>query len=516
MPRAKLLGAVAIFRWTLLIMLVALVACTDGTPADSATSLAENPTVGPPTRTPTPKVSPPTAAPELPLKIGLSIEGEWEGVNFIAGAELEIIVQFASNDDFLTANIRIPQQGANLPLSNVTYRSGRVHFELESPLGTAVWDGELLDTRIHGEFHQAGLSGTFQLTRAEMAGSADDTVDLPYQEEEVIFRNGEITLAGTLTMPPGDGPHLAAVMISGSGPQNRDEEIFGFKIFRVIADYLTRQGIAVLRYDDRGVGGSTGDIQQANLEDFAGDVQAAVDLLKLHPETSASQVGLIGHSEGAIVAPLLAAKSEDVAFVVLIAGSGVPGDVILRTQLKLIFEAGGATEEEIAEALDLQTKTLEAVRTGEGWEELEAEARRRILESVAELPESQRAAISDVNAYVESVAAQEMEALRSPWLKSFVEHDPSDSIKQLTVPILALFGELDVQVPARLNEMAMAEAVAVSGNSNFSSRAFPEANHLFQRAVTGSPDEYPTLKREFVPGFLEAIGRWILERAELP
>lgn len=323
-------------------------------------------------------------------------------------------------------------------------------------------------------------------------------------------------MAGTLTIPDSAGPHPAVVLITGSGPRNRDEEFFGFKVFGVIADHLTRNGIAVLRYDDRGVGGSTGDVFKSTLDDFAGDVLAALELLKQHPDINSKQIGLIGHSEGGIIAPLVASQSNDVTFNVLIAGPGLPGDQIVRTQNELILRVGGATEAEIQRMLDLQARTIEAVATGQGWEQIEAEARHLILESVEGLPDNQRAAITDVDKFVTTVVEEQLQANQSPWFKSFIEHDPRPSLEQLTIPVLALFGELDLLVPAKMNEAAISEALGVAGNQDFSSVIFPQANHLFQVAKTGSPDEYAVLEKEFVLGFLDLITEWISERVQRP
>ena len=334
-------------------------------------------------------------------------------------------------------------------------------------------------------------------------------------EQEVTFQNGGVTLAGTLTVPPGAGPHPAVVLITGSGPQNRDEEIVGFKIFKVIADHLTRSGIAVLRYDDRGVGGSTGDVNQSTLVDFAADVVAAIELLKDRSDISPTQIGLIGHSEGGIVAPMVAAGSDDVAFVVLIAGTGVPGDQLLTAQLVSILEAEGATEEEIEQQRSIQEQSLDAVRTDAGWTELETAIRSEVKASIEMLPEADRAAITDVDAVVDAATKQQLMTLRSPWFRSFLEHDPGPVLKELSTPVLAIFGERDVQVPRGLNSSAIRAALENGDNEDFNIEVIPEANHLFQAAITGSISEYATLDKQFVPGFLDTIADWIVARVNL-
>ena len=319
-------------------------------------------------------------------------------------------------------------------------------------------------------------------------------------------------MAGSLTLPESAGPHPAAVLVSGSGGQNRDSDVAGFPLFRVIADYLTRHGIAVLRYDDPGVGGSTGDVSQETIHDRSGNVLAAVGLLLRHAEIDPDRIGLIGHSEGGVVAPLAATRSDDVSFLVLLAGTGVPGEAILKAQLEFLLEDQGATAEEIQTARAQQQRLFSALTTGEGWEEVEQETRRILLESIAAAPESERAAITDIDAYVDIVIKQQLATVQSPWYRSFFEYDPGPVLEQLSVPVLALFGGLDTQVPAEMNAAAMVAAVSAVDNPDFTLFVLPGANHLFQTAVTGGVSEYSELKAEFVPGFLEHIEEWVSMR----
>ena len=471
-----------------------------------------------------PPISRPTALPPTPVstpEASESIEGLWEGViTTFGGNELEITIDFRTGIQGLEATIDIPQQGrSGVVLSNVSFEPPTVHFEIEEVDG--VFQGVLEDALITGTYQQSGIEASFDLTRQEGAVLVAVTEEPPpYDQEEVVFQNEDVTLAGTLTLPPSSGPHPAVVLISGSGPQNRDEEILGFKIFGIIADHLTRRGIAVLRYDDRGVGGSTGDVFQATLEDFATDVLAAIELLRNHQDINPDQIGLLGHSEGGYIALLVASRSDHVAFNVLVAAPGLTGEELLRAQLESILRAGGATEEEIQQARQVQNRTLEVVRTGEGWEELEAESRQRVLDSLDGLPENERAAILDVDQFVTSVVEPQLKAAQSPWYKSVVEYDPRPDLQKLTAPVLAVFGELDVQVPAEMNERAIRQALEAAGNEDITSVIFPQTNHLFQVEETGSLDESVTesvtLKKEFVPGFLDLITEWILDRVDFP
>ena len=444
-----------------------------------------------------------------------SIDGAWNGSLTIGPQTLRITVHFTTGETGLRATIDIPQQGAtSVQLQNVSYDDSRVYMELPAGPGLAVFDGRQVGDSIGGAFTQAGLGGTFFLKRSSQAAAMpkEPPEPLPYAEEEVTFHNADITLAGTLTLPESGAPHPAVVMITGSGPQNRDEELFGFKPFHMIADHLTRNGVAVLRYDDRGVGGSTGSVSEATTEDFARDVLAAVDFLKNRSDIDPERIGLIGHSEGGIVAPLASSMSDDVAFMVLMAGTSVSGAEILIEQGALIMRASGATEADMEKQIAFQKRTFEAIRSGDGWDELAADLETRLRESIAEMPDSQRNAITDVDAYIDAQIQAQLTALQTPWLRYFLDYDPAVTLRTIDTPILALFGELDLQVPPAQNRGPLEQALRDGNHPDYTVRVLPRANHLFITATTGSPTEYATLEKVFVPEFLPLITEWILER----
>lgn len=443
-----------------------------------------------------------------------TLAGRWRGAILVLGAKLDIAVVFTDADMGLSATIDIPQQGAmGLALTSVSYESPRVHFELSAGPGLAVFDGELKGDSIAGSFTQAGVEGTFWLERGEpVAEVVEPEEPLPYLEEEVRFTSGDVTLAGTLTLPEGDGAFPAVVLLTGSGPQNRDEELFGFKPFRIIADHLTREGIAVLRYDDRGVGGSSGSVREATSDDFAGDALQAVAFLRERPEIDSRAIGLLGHSEGAIVAALAAARSADVAFIVLLAGTAVSGEEILLAQAELIARAGGATEEQIAQNAALQRRIFEAVRNDTGWDEVEREIARQVRASVDRLPEEQRRQIANVDTLVATTVRGELDRVRTRWFKFFLDYDPAEALRRIRVPLLAIFAENDLQVPPALNREPLERALQAAGNADYTIEMIPGANHLFQMSETGSPAEYATLGKKFAPGLLETITGWIKER----
>jgi pimeloyl-ACP methyl ester carboxylesterase len=301
-------------------------------------------------------------------------------------------------------------------------------------------------------------------------------------------------------------------MVTGSGAQNRDEEILGFKPFRIIADYLTRRGVAVYRYDDRGVGGSTGNTGLSTTSDFADDALAAISALSEHAELDASQIGLIGHSEGGVVAPLAAQRSESVAFVVLIAPTSVPGSEVIYEQGAEIARVAGQSEEDIAAGLAVQRRLFEAVANGDDLNAFRTELEQMIRDQISTASDDELAVIDDIDQFVASQVNQQIAQVTSPWFRFFLTYDPATALRQTRVPVLALFGELDLQVTPKQNRGPLAEALG--GNPDVTIETFPGANHLFQSASTGSPTEYASLAKEFVPGFLDLIGDWIVERTD--
>jgi dienelactone hydrolase len=437
------------------------------------------------------------------------LAGEWHGTIDVMGLSLETTVRFQQEADQPAATLDIPAQGAaGIPLQNISYDHPKVHFELPGA-AVAVFEGNVNDDTIRGEFLQSGVSGTFKLKRVEEKSISSTTPEnKPYPGEEVRFTNGDFQFSGSLTLPESQGPHPAVVMITGSGPQNRDEEIVGFKPFRIIAEHLTAEGIAVLRYDDRGVGGSTGSVHDATSEDFATDVLAAVDFLRQRSDIDAKRIGAIGHSEGGIIAPL-AAQSGELAFVVLLAGTSMTGEEILYLQSERILAADNASKEVISQQKEIQQAIFSALQTDEGWDNVEAKLAEQAQSALMDMPAEQRRAIADPDVFVAAQVKAQISSSRSTWFRTFVEHDPVPALKSLTIPTLALFGELDLQVPAEANSKGMMAAFTESGHDQYRIEILPGANHLFQKAITGHPAEYERLEKAFVPELLPLLSDWI-------
>ncbi|HET9371556.1 MAG TPA: alpha/beta fold hydrolase [Vicinamibacterales bacterium] len=339
-----------------------------------------------------------------------------------------------------------------------------------------------------------------------LSGALTSAVQQPV-EEEVTFANGAVTLGGTLAMPAGAGPFPAVVLITGSGPQNRDEEVFGFKVFKTLSDALVAQGIAVLRYDDRGVGKSTGNLVQSVTDDFAADALAGVALLKTRSSLAGDRIGLLGHSEGAGAAAVAATKSKDVAFVVMLAGTGVRGDVVLRQQAADGARANGATPERVERIVAAHRKVTDAAAAGVPAAELGAAVRELATAQIEALPPAAQATIPDRDAYLNRAVPTVVAQMSSPWMKHLLSFDPATAIAKVTCPVLAIFGAKDTQVPPSLNR-APVEA-ALKSNAHAKVVELPEANHLFQRAKTGLVTEYASLEKAFVDGLTAEIGTWI-------
>jgi pimeloyl-ACP methyl ester carboxylesterase len=432
------------------------------------------------------------------------IDGDWLGTLDVNALKLRIIFHIINTADGLTATLDSPDQGANgLPVTSVIHTGFAIKMELKQIGGG--FEGKLdkdLST-MEGIWTQGGGSLPLVLKRVKGAAELerrrpqDPTKPYPYREEELTYENKVqgVTLAATLTIPPGKGPFPAVVLITGSGPQDRDEALLGHRPFLVLSDYLTRKGIAVLRADDRGVGKSTGSFGKATTADFATDTEAGVAYLKSRPEVDQRKIGLIGHSEGGVIAPMVAARNADVAFIVMMAGSGVPGDAIIVEQLRLIEEASGKSHEQAEKDADDEREVLALIKQEKNEAVLENELREKLAGRV---PKAQLGA-----------AIQQATA---PWFRYFIAYDPAPALTKVKCPVLAINGEKDLQVPPKQNLPAIRKALAAGGNKNSEVDELPGLNHLFQTAKTGAPSEYSSIEETISPVALEMIATWILKR----
>ncbi|MHC4098836.1 MAG: alpha/beta hydrolase family protein [Planctomycetota bacterium] len=338
---------------------------------------------------------------------------------------------------------------------------------------------------------------------------------MSYIQEEVAFSNKDVTLAGTLTLPRTSGRHPAVVLLHGSGPLNRDQEAFGMKTFRIIADHLTRRGVAVLRYDSRGVGGSSGAPFLFTLEDVAEDALAAIGYLKTRNNINPAQIGLCGQSQGAVVAPLAASRSEDAAFIICLASFGIGGEKAHIAQTTSIARADGASEQEIEVLVENMKRIISLIRNEANEAEIRPLITMMVKNQIASMSQKSKKETKEddeaVDARVDCVLSQ----YKSPWFRFFLDYDPKPALEHVMCPELFLFGELDTQVPAEVHRMAIWDVLKKSGNNNYTLKTIPKANHVFQEANTGSPSEYMSLEKKFVPGFLEFMSDWVLKRVDI-
>jgi hypothetical protein len=446
------------------------------------------------------RVSPEAAAPKPAAKPS-DIDGAWLGTLDAGGVKLRVVVHVTNTADGLTATMDSPDQGAaGIPVSSVS-RDGPT-FKLEIKNAGATFEGKLnpaLDT-IDGTFHQGGANMPLTLKRVKDAAILEPkrpqnpVKPYPYREEEVAYGNptAGIELAATFTIPEGQGPFPGVVLIAGSGPHDRDESLMGHKPFLVLADYLTRQGIAVVRADKRGTAKSGGNYAAATSAEFASDAEAGVAWLKTRTEVDPRNIGLIGHSEGGSIAPMIAARNRDVAFIVMLAGPGVPGDQILPAQVAAGNEAAGMSHEQAVKTGDLERTILKVIES----EKDPGKLREKLASAMPQ----------------EQIDAQ-FKSLTSAWFRFFLEHDPGADLRQVTCAVLALNGDKDTQVVSKQNLPAIRAALEAGGNQRFEIVEFPGLNHLFQTAKTGAVSEYGDIEETMAPVVLQKIAGWILHHS---
>ena len=439
------------------------------------------------------------------------ITGKWNGALKVQGTQLRLVFNVTKSENGLTSTMDSPDQGANgIPVTKTTFENSKIKFEVAN--ARIEYDGELDGDEITGTFKQGGQVFPMNLSRKAIEKEVVKRPQEPskpysYYSEDVTFQNpkANISLAGTLTLPEKEGVFPVVVLITGSGPQNRDEELVGHKPFLVISDYLTKNGIAVLRYDDRGVGQSKGDFKTATTTDFATDVESAITYLKTRKEINKKQIGLVGHSEGGLIAPMVASKSKDVSFIVLLAGTGIQGDKLLLLQQELIAKANGASESDIKKSIQANANLFKMVLQSNDNQKLKADLTNKINEIVKNDNSSEIPKGMTKDQYI----ALQVDQITSPWMEYFMKYNPVPALEKVKCAVLAVNGEKDLQVPPKENLTAIKNALTKGGNKNVTTIEFPNLNHLFQECKTGSPNEYASIEQTFSPRALAEITQWI-------
>jgi pimeloyl-ACP methyl ester carboxylesterase len=447
-----------------------------------------------------------------PATANPSMEGTWLGTITVQGVKLRLALRVSETAGQLSAKLDSIDQGAkDLPIDEIVRDGQALRFTARRLGLTYAGTIDAAGKAIVGEMKQGGATLPLTFERVDAAPTLsrpqDPVKPYPYVEQEVRYRNTKegVELAGTLTLPPGKGPHPAVVLITGSGVQDRDETIAGHRPFLVLADFLTRRGFAVLRSDDRGAGGSAAGSPQATTESFADDVLAAVALLRSRPDIDHRRISLAGHSEGAVVAAIAATRSRDVAQVVMLAGMGLRGEDVIVTQTEVMQRKLGVSPP-VVEATSITLRRVFAALRAEPDAAAAVARMRQILDDqAAAQPEAHR---QQYEAVRKNLAGQ-LPMYTTAWFRYFIDYDPAVHLQALRVPVLALTGELDTQVPPGENLPAIEKAVRRGGNKRVTVRELPRLNHLLQTASSGLPTEYATIEETIAPAALEMLATWL-------
>lgn len=435
------------------------------------------------------------------------ISGQWNGFLKVPGGQLPLIFKLSKTESGYSSTMDSPDQGAKgIVLTSCSFEKAILRLSLSS--ANLVYEGELNPNGvIVGTFTQSGQSFPLNLSRQQLKKEVANRPQEPkapfsYYVEEVSFENktDKNILSGTLTLPQKEGRFPVVILISGSGAQNRDQLLFQHKPFLVLADHLTKKGIAVLRFDDRGTGKSTGDFKKAVTQDFAKDVQAAMAYLQSRKEIDKNRIGLIGHSEGAMVAPLVAQDSKEVRALLLLAGVGIATKELLLQQKEGIERQMKVPESEIKFGKEVFSGAYDQIVSSTGTADVVKDQLNAYLTDKLEHKLNQ----DQINALAASIS--------SPWMINFLKLNPSLALEKVKCPVLALNGEKDIQVAADLNLEAIKSSLLKGGNKNTSIKKLPGLNHLFQECESGSPAEYEGIEQTFSPVALDEISKWLLQQ----
>jgi pimeloyl-ACP methyl ester carboxylesterase len=444
-----------------------------------------------------------------PAQATSGVEGNWQGALDVGNFKLRLVLKISrAADGTLKATVdSLDQSAKDLVVDTITFQDGTLKFEMKalsaSFSGNLSKDGaELTGQFTQGRVFPLDFKRVTDVSQLQLRRPQTPKKPYPYAEEDVSYENkqDQVKLAATLTLPPGNGPFPAVVMITGSGSQDRNEALLGHQPFLVLADYLTRRGIAVLRADDRGVGGTSKGGPNDTTENYAADALAGVEFLKTRKEINAKQIGLVGHSEGGMAAPMAAAKSDDVAFIVLMAGPGIVGEKLLVKQVGLVMaaECGNETERSMAESQRLFAIVSEEKDPAVARQKLQDAATARAEAAKKRLESQLKAAEAQNSLFV------------TPWFRYFLSYDPRPTLMKVRVPVLAINGEKDLQVPPKEDLEAIDQALKDAGNRDYKIVLLPNLNHLFQTSRSGAVSEYADIEETIAPIALQTIGDWIV------
>ena len=440
----------------------------------------------------------------FPNLLAQDITGTWSGKLKLPNGALTIVFHINNIGQEYKTTLDSPDQGGiGIATQATTFQDSTLVIDI--PLIHASYKGTLkADGKLHGAFVQ-GLSIPLELVKGEVEKLKRPQEPQPpysYRTEDVKFSNEKagITLAGTLTLPQEGSKFPAVILLTGSGPQNRDEELMEHKPFLVIADYLTRNGIAVLRFDDRGTAQSEGDFKSSTSFDFATDGEAAFKYLKTRKEINPKKIGLLGHSEGGIISFAITAKNKDIAFVVSLAGTGIKGDSLMLKQVEAISKSQGVAEANWEKEKPALRKRFALLTQDKDASEIEKELREEVQKSAPYMLN---------NEAMQKQMESQIKAMTTPWYLYFMRYDPATDLKNIKCPVLVLNGDKDIQVDATVNVKAIKESIESNGNKQVTTKVYAGLNHLFQHCRTCTLNEYGQLEETISPEVLHDIAEWI-------
>lgn len=441
------------------------------------------------------------------------IIGSWSGTLDIMGNKLPIVFNIEKPDTVYVTKMDSPAQNAfGLPTNRTSFANNKLEI-IASGLGI-FYQGTLDGDSISGTFNQGGMPFPLVLKQSDKPvfnRPQEPKPPFPYKTEDIFFENktDKILLAGTFTVPDSAGTFPTVILTAGSGPNDRDETILGHKPFLVIADHLTRNGFAVLRYDKRGVGQSKGDFARATVQDFTADAESAINYLKTRKEVNKSAIGLIGHSEGGMVVPMVASKNRSVKFIVLLAAPGVKGTEIVLEQNRLGLAALNMEPENLDKSLKLINELLYDLTK---WENTEVE-RTVLRDRLSQLWE-QFPLLVKLKLKKDPYVRNQFNEMVKPGYRSFLKTNPADFLQKVKCAVLAINGEKDTQVSADVNLNAIKTALDMSKNYRYEIKKYPNLNHLFQESETGNLDEYGEIEQTISPEVLEDITVWLKKQVK--
>jgi len=439
-----------------------------------------------------------------------NIIGDWNGVLSLGGQQLSLIIHLEKVGTTYSGSMDSPDQKAfGIKADKVVFEKDTLDFII-SKIGLR-FKGFWADTTISGEFTQGYFKAPLQLSRRKVEKKVvvkpqEPQAPFPYLEEEVVFHhvNANFDMAGTLTLPKGDGVFPLILLISGSGPQDRNEEILGHKPFLIIADYLTKKGYAVFRYDDRGTAKSGGEFEGATSPDFASDAASALAYLKTRKDIDTTKIALAGHSEGAMLAAMIAANDSSINAIIMLAGPGIPGDQLLLMQQELIATVNKVSPDEIKENTIINRSLFELINKSNDIESATITVEKKLKKISKKLSKIALEAYGGKTEFV----SQNLRAYINPWMYYFLRYDPAVDLKNIKCNVLALNGNKDLQVPSKINLAAIELNINNPGKIK-QVIEMPNLNHLFQNCLTGNITEYGEIQETISPEVLEKINEFL-------